>query len=108
MELTLIFMQVTYGLLVGEDDGLVLSNDLPPEVLPAWRQLTQFFQLAHPAHAVTISASSRCTEQLTECVLCCSFSYKLNEQMNITVKQLQTLKSTIKGKSADISSNHFL
>lgn len=51
-------MQVTYGLLVGEDDGLVLSNDLPPEVLPAWRQLTQFFQLAHPAHAVTISASS--------------------------------------------------
>lgn len=102
MELTLIFMQVTYGLLVGEDDGLVLSNDLPPEVLPAWRQLTQFFQLAHPAHAATISASSRC------CVLCCSFSYKLNEQMNITVKQLQTLKSTIKGKPADISSNLFL
>lgn len=43
-------MQVTYGLLVGEDDGLIVSDDLPPEVFPTRRQLTQFFQLTHPSH----------------------------------------------------------
>lgn len=47
--LTFVFVQVTDGLLVGEDDGLVLRDDLPAEVLPAWRQLPQFLQLAHPA-----------------------------------------------------------
>lgn len=54
-------MQVTYGLLVGEDDGLVLSDDLPAEVLPARRQLPQFLQLTHSAHhmsAVKIEQSS--------------------------------------------------
>lgn len=45
---TFVFVQVTDGLLVGEDDGLVLSDDLPPEVLPTWRQLTQLLQLTHP------------------------------------------------------------
>ena len=38
--LTLVFMQVTDGLLVGEDDSLVLSDDLPPQVLPTWGKLT--------------------------------------------------------------------
>lgn len=47
---TFVFMQVTYGLLVREDDGLVLSDDLPPEVLPARRQLTQLLQLTHPVY----------------------------------------------------------
>lgn len=50
MVLTFVFVQVTYGLLVGEDDGLILSDDLPPEVLPARRQLPQFFQLTHSVH----------------------------------------------------------
>lgn len=63
MVLTFIFMQVTYGLLVGEDDGLVLSNDLPPEVFPTWRQLTQLLQLTHPA--CTKHISERCTHDLT-------------------------------------------
>lgn len=47
--LTFVFVQVTYGLLVGEDDGLVLCDDLPAQVLPAWGQLPQFLQLAHSA-----------------------------------------------------------
>lgn len=50
MTLTFVFMEVTDSLLVGEDDSLILSDDLPPEVLPARRQLAQFFQLTHPAH----------------------------------------------------------
>lgn len=45
---TFILVQVAYSFLVGEDDGLVLSDDLPPQVFPTWRQLPQFFQLTHP------------------------------------------------------------
>lgn len=61
-------MQVTYGLLVGEDDGLVLSNDLPPEVLPAWRQLTQLFQLAHSESHTCIN-----TQGIQRGLLCSTF-----------------------------------
>lgn len=59
MFLTFVFVQVTYGLLVGEDDGLILSDDLPPEVLPACRQLAQFLQLTHPAHNTLTHLRSR-------------------------------------------------
>lgn len=47
--LTFVLVQVTDGLLVGEDDGLVLCDDLPAEVLPAWGQLPQLLQLTHSA-----------------------------------------------------------
>lgn len=63
--LTFVFMQVTDGLLVGEDDGLVLSDDLPPEVLPTWRQLTQFFQLTHPVHHTMHLRSKHPADALT-------------------------------------------
>lgn len=46
--LTFVLMQVTDGLLICENDGLVMSDNLPPEVLPARRQLAQFFQFTHP------------------------------------------------------------
>lgn len=47
-------MQVTKRFLVGEDDGLILSDDLPPYILPAWRQLPQLLQLTHPLHTENI------------------------------------------------------
>ena len=46
--LTLVLMEISEGLLICEDDGLVLCDDLPPQVLPAGRQLTQLLQLTHP------------------------------------------------------------
>ena len=46
--LTPVLVQIADGVLVGEDDGLVLSDDLPAEVLPARRQLPQLLQLTHP------------------------------------------------------------
>ncbi len=58
-------MQVTYGLLVGKDDGLILSDDLPPEVFPAGRQLTQLLQLTHSVITQMHSRSKRPAEALT-------------------------------------------
>ena len=46
--LTPVLVQVADGVLVGEDDGLVLGDDLSAEVLPARRQLPQLLQLTHP------------------------------------------------------------
>ena len=42
-------MEVGQVLLVGEDDGLVLCDNLAPEVLPAWGQLPQLLQFTHSA-----------------------------------------------------------
>lgn len=60
ISLTFVFVQVTYGLLVSQDNGLILSDDLPPEVLPAWRQLPQFLQLTHSAHQTDIIKQTSC------------------------------------------------
>lgn len=46
---TFVLMQVGQVLLVREDDGLVLSDDLAPEALPAGRQLPQLLQFTHSA-----------------------------------------------------------
>lgn len=43
-------MQVGQVLLVREDDGLVLSDNLAPEALPARRQLPQLLQFTHSAN----------------------------------------------------------
>ena len=42
-------MEVGQVLLVREDDGLVLSDDLAPEALPARGQFPQLFQFTHSA-----------------------------------------------------------
>lgn len=42
-------MKVCQVLLVGEDDGLVLRDDLAPEALPARGQLSQLLQFTHSA-----------------------------------------------------------
>lgn len=36
--LTLVFMQITESLLICEDDGLVLCDDLSAQILPTGRQ----------------------------------------------------------------------
>lgn len=46
---TFVLMEVSQVLLVREDDGLVLSDDLAPEALPARGQLPQLLQLTHSA-----------------------------------------------------------
>lgn len=47
-------MEVSQVLLVREDDGLVLSDNLAPEALPAGGQLTQLLQFAHSASKARI------------------------------------------------------
>lgn len=42
-------MEVSQILLVGEDDSLILGDNLAPEALPARGQLPQLFQLTYPA-----------------------------------------------------------
>lgn len=44
---TFVLMEVGQVLLVCEDDGLVLSDNLAPEALPARGQIPQFFQFTH-------------------------------------------------------------
>lgn len=46
--LTSVVVEVGQRLLVGQQDVLVLGDDLPPQVLPAGRQLSQLLQLTHP------------------------------------------------------------
>lgn len=58
--LTFVFVQVSDGILVREDYGLILCDDLPSEVLPAWRQLTQLLQFTHPAVTAHMKALSFC------------------------------------------------
>lgn len=41
-------MEVSQILLVGEDDSLILGDNLAPEALPARGQLPQLFQLTYP------------------------------------------------------------
>lgn len=45
--LTFVLMEVSQIFLVGEDDCLILGNNLPPEALPARGQLPQLFQLTY-------------------------------------------------------------
>lgn len=46
---TSVFTEVRQRLLVCEYYVLVLRDDLPPQVLPAGRQLPQLLQLTNPA-----------------------------------------------------------
>lgn len=57
---TFVLMQVSQVLLVREDDGLVLSDDLAPEALPAGRQLPQLLQFTHSA-SETQASGPGCT-----------------------------------------------
>lgn len=52
--LTSVFAEVRQRLLIGKEEGLILGDDLPPQVLPAGRQLAQLLQLAHPAATQTL------------------------------------------------------
>lgn len=52
---TFVLMQVGQVLLVREDDGLILSDNLTPEALPAGRQLPQLLQFAHSASKTQVS-----------------------------------------------------
>lgn len=47
---TFVLMEVGQVLLVCENDGLVLSDDLAPQALPARGQLPQLLQFTHPAN----------------------------------------------------------
>lgn len=44
---TFVLMEVSQIFLVGEDDCLILGDNLPPEALPARGQLPQLFQLTY-------------------------------------------------------------
>lgn len=47
-------MEVSQVLLVGEDDSLILGDNLAPEALPARGQLPQLFQLTDSANKTHI------------------------------------------------------
>ena len=51
--LTSVLVEVRQRLLIGEEEALILGDDLPPQVLPAGRQLAQFLQLTHPEDTQT-------------------------------------------------------
>lgn len=53
---TFVLMQVGQVLLVREDDGLVLSDNLATEALPAGGQLPQLLQFTHSASKTEASA----------------------------------------------------
>lgn len=56
-------MEVGQVLLVREDDGLVLSDDLAPEALPARGQFPQLLQFTHSARRHTHQAMAPAPSQ---------------------------------------------
>lgn len=52
---TFVLVEVRQVFLVGEDDGLILGDNLPPEALPARRQLPQLFQLTNSVNKTHIA-----------------------------------------------------
>lgn len=59
---TFVLMEVSQVLLVCEDDGLVLSDNLAPEALPTRGQIPQLLQLTHSARQTHTYTHYQATE----------------------------------------------